>query len=431
VDLSKTSQYDQISSTILIRQSSPPPRADITGMFNPRAWAEIRLDHLQRNLREITRTAGPGVEVMAVIKADAYGHGAVPVARAALDAGAARLGVGDSTEAIELRQSGITAPVHVLGALVEREIDEVIFHGITPTIHSLSRIASLDDRARAQGRRLPVHLMVDTGMGRLGVRPESALDLLREIAARPNLFLEGIATHLSSAGDPDPAFTQEQLATFRRVLRTARASGMHIPKVHAAATGGLFFHGKGARFNMVRPGISLYGIDPGGLAERTGVRLEPVLSLRSQIVFLKQIEAGAPIGYGASWRAPARTMIATIPIGYDDGYPYTCSGKGAEVLVKGVRCPIVGTVTMDYLIVDVGRVVEPRVGDTVTLVGRDGDAEIRVEELARWAGTIPYAIPCGLGKRVRRIYLAAASSEDRSGADDALPLVLGDEAQAA
>jgi alanine racemase len=398
-------------------------------MFNPRAWAEVRLDCLQRNLQQVRAAVGPLVEVMAVIKADAYGHGAVPVARAALDAGASRLGVGDSTEAIELRESGIAAPVHVLGALVEREMDEVVYHGITPTIHSLARVQDLDRRAAAQGRRLPVHLMVDTGMGRLGVRPESAEELLLAIAARPHLRLEGIATHLSSAGDPDPSFTDEQLASFRRVLRRARALGVHVPRVHAAATAGLFLHGAKARFNLVRPGISLYGIDPDGLARRAGVRLEPVLSLRSQVVFLKHVEAGTPVGYGAAWRAPERTAIATVPIGYDDGYPYNCSKKGAEVLVRGVRCPVVGTVTMDYLIVDVGRVPEPKVGDTVTLIGRDGGEEVRVEDVARWAGTIPYAIPCGLGKRVRRVYLStpAERERDRAPEADALPYVLGED----
>jgi len=397
-------------------------------MFNPRAWAEVRLDRLKRNLATILRTIGPGVEVMAVIKADAYGHGAVPVARALLEAGATRLGVGDSSEAIELRESGIVAPIHVLGALVEREIDEVIFHGITPTIHSLARVADLDERARRQGRRLPVHLMIDTGMGRLGVRPESAEELLFAIASRENLVLEGVATHFSSAGDAEGSFTAMQLSLFRRVLRCARDHDVHVPKIHAAATAGLFFHPK-ARFNLVRPGISLYGVDPGGLAEH-GVKLEPVLALRSQIVFMKSVDAGTPIGYGATYRTPAATKIATIPIGYNDGYPVSCSGRGAMVLVRGVRAPVVGTVTMDYLIVDVGHVPNVRVGDTVTLIGQDAEDEIRIEELARWARTIPYEIPCRLGKRVRRLYLASADAPAPP-VEDALPTLLADEPAAA
>ena len=401
-------------------------------MFNPRAWAEVRLDRVKRNLGAVRRAVGAKVDVMAVIKADAYGHGAVPIARAALDAGAARLGVGDSTEAIELRETGITAPIHVLGALVEREIDDVIYHGITPTIHSLARVDDLDRRARMQGKRLPVHLMIDTGMGRLGVRPESAAELLYAIASRPNLALEGIATHLSSAGDLDPEFTNEQLTAFRDVLRFARDHRIHVQKIHAAATAGLFFY-PAARYNLVRPGISLYGIDPGGLAARAGVTLEPALSLRSQIVFLKQVEAGTPIGYGATWRSPEPTKIATIPIGYNDGYPFACSGRGAEILVRGVRAPVVGTVTMDYLIVDVGRVPGVAVGDMVTLIGSDGADEIRVEDLARWGGTIPYEITCRLGKRVRRIYLAAGerTAPAPDGDEDALPAVFADETAAA
>lgn len=381
-------------------------------MWNPRVWAEVRLDRLRQNLRTVARAAGPGVEVMAVVKADAYGHGAAPVARALLDAGATRLGVGDSTEAIELRAAGITAPVHILGALVEREIDEVIYHGITPTIHSLERVRLLDEKARRAGRRLAVHAMVDTGMGRLGVRPESAEELLLAILERPHLRLEGIATHLSSAGS-DPEFTTHQLALFQGVLARARARRVALPTVHAAATAGLFLFPE-ARFNLVRPGAALYGIDPAGLAAR-GVALEPVLALKTQIVFLKSVEAGTPIGYGATWRAPAATKIATLPCGYHDGYPYALSGRGAHVLVGGRRAPVVGTVTMDYLLVDVGGCPDVRVGDTATLVGRDGAAEVRFEDLARQAGTIPLALPCQLGKRVRRVYLAAA---ERGAADE-------------
>jgi alanine racemase len=304
------------------------------------------------------------------------------------------------------------APIHILGAIVEREIDEVIYHGITPTIHSLDRARLLDERARRAGRRLAVHIMVDTGMGRLGVRPESAEELLAAIAERPHLRLEGIATHLSSAAT-DRDFTEHQLAQFRGVLARARALRLRIRTVHAAATAGLF-HFPESRFSLVRPGAALYGIDPCGLAAR-GIALEPVLALKTQVVFLKHVEAGTPIGYGATYRAPAATRIATLPCGYDDGYPYALTGKGAHVLVGGRPAPVVGTVTMDYLLVDVGGCPDVRVGDTATLVGRDGDAEVRLEDLARQAGTIPYEIPCRLGKRVRRVYLAAA---ERGAAED-------------
>jgi alanine racemase len=379
-------------------------------MWNPRVWAEIRLDCIRRNLREVRRALSPAVEIMAVVKADAYGHGAAPVARALLDAGAARLGVGDSTEAIELRAAGITAPIHVLGALVEREVEDVIYHGITPTIHSLDRVRLLDEKARGMRRRLAVHLMVDTGMGRLGVRPESAGEILAAIAERPHLRLEGVATHLSSPGK-DRDFTAEQIARFRGVLESARARGLGAERAHAAASLGIFLYPE-SHFDLVRPGGALYGIDPGGLEAR-GIALEPALSLRTQVVFLKSVEAGAPIGYGATWRAPRATRIATLPCGYDDGYPYSLSGKGACVLVGGRRAPVVGTVTMDYLTVDVGDCPEVRVGDTATLVGRDGDEEIKIVDLARLAGTIPYAISCQLGKRVRKIYLDGAEPEAR------------------
>ncbi len=386
-------------------------------MWNPRVWAEIRLDRLRHNLRLVRRALPPRVEIMAVVKADAYGHGAVPVARALLDAGAARLGVGDSTEAIELRAAGITAPIHVLGALVEREIEEVIFHGITPTLHSLDRVRLLDEKARRAGRRLAVHLNVDTGMGRLGVRPESADDLIGAVLERPHLRLEGISTHLSAPGDPE--FTSEQLARFRAALERARARGLRSVRAHAAATAGIFLR-PDAHFDLVRPGIALYGIDPGGLGPAASGLL-PVLSLRTQIVFLKNVEPGTPIGYGAAYRAPRATRIATLPCGYDDGYPYALSGRGAHVLVGGRRAPVVGTVTMDYLTVDVGDCPDAQVGATATLIGRDGPEEVRVADLARLAGTIPYAIPCQLGKRVRRIYLSEADGGEAERATESEP----------
>ncbi len=377
-------------------------------MLSPRVWAEVRLDRFKRNVERVRRAVGPGVEVMAVVKADAYGHGAVPIARAALEAGATRLAVGDSSEALALREAAIAAPIAVLGALVEREIDEVVHHGITPTVHSLDRVKLLDLKARRHGRRLPVHLMVDTGMGRLGVRPSSAEALLVEIASRPNLVLEGVATHFAAAAD-DPAFTTEQLARFTALLARARARGLTIPIAHAANSAALAARPE-ARLDLVRPGAALYGLDPSGAAARAGLGLEPVLALRSQVVFLKRVEKGTPIGYGTGCRTGHATRVATVAIGYHDGYPHPLSGK-AWVLIRGRRAPLLGTVTMDYIMADVGHIPGVRVGDAVTLVGRDGAEEIRCEELAKLAGTIAYDIPAGLGRRVRRVYVTEDGDE--------------------
>ncbi|GIW71818.1 MAG: alanine racemase [Planctomycetota bacterium] len=373
-------------------------------MHAARVWAEVRLDRLAHNLGCLRRALAPGVQLMAVVKADAYGHGAVPVARALLAAGADRLGVGDSTEALELRAAGVRAPIHVLGALIEAEIDDVIRHRVTPTVHSLARVHLLVRRARALGRAVPVHIMVDTGMGRLGVRPESARRLAAAVAgAAPWLVLEGVATHLSAADAEDEAFTREQLVRFGQTLRDLRAAGLVPPLVHAANSAGLLRY-PASHHTLCRPGIALYGMEPSPHVRAPGPGLLPVLALKSQVVFLKRVEAGTPLSYGATYRTSRPTVIATVPVGYNDGYPLALSNR-AEALVRGRRVPVVGRVTMDYLLLDVGGVPGVHVGEVVTLIGAQGGEEIRVEELAARAGTLPYEITCRLGRRVRRLYL--------------------------
>ncbi len=393
-------------------------------MYGPRVWAEIRLGSIARNVTALRGFLGARTKIMGVVKADAYGHGAVPVGRALLDAGVDRLGVGDSSEAIELRRAGILAPISILGATVEREVDEVVFHGLTPMIHSEDRVHLFDARARRQGKQLPVHVMVDTGMGRLGVRPESVLGILQAIAGAPHLYLEGLASHFATAGEPGgDAFQSEQLARFNRTLSQVRARGWHVPLCHIANSAGLLSD-RASHHDMVRPGIAMYGVHPypqahveaDGSPQVLTPKLEPVLAVKTQIAYLKEVEAGATVSYGRSWRASSRARVATLPIGYNDGYLPQLAGK-AEVLIDGVRLPVVGRITMDYTMVDVTALPGVDVYAEVTLIGRSGAAEIRVEDVAAWAGVLPYAIPCGLGKRVERLYVAdyAGSTARRAG----------------
>jgi alanine racemase len=378
-------------------------------MYMPRVWAEIDLDALTHNFQYVRQRLRPKTKIAAVVKADAYGHGALRIAQSLLAAGADMFGVGDSTEAIELREGGIQAPIIVLGALVDREIDKVIRHEIIPTIHSLDRVRQLDECARNRGTVLPVHIMVDTGMSRLGVKPSSALPLIMEIKNRSHLRLQGICTHFAAATLEDPAFTLHQLALFRDILAKAEAARIPIPLVHAANSAAMFTI-ENSHFAMVRPGVALYGLDPGNFS-RCGVAVRPVLSLKSQIVFLKDVEKGTPIGYCNTHTAPLATRIATIPIGYNDGYPFGLSNR-AEVLIRGKRCSLVGTVTMDYIMVDVGHVPGVHVGDEVTLIGCQGTEEIRAETLAMHCNIIPYVVTCLLGKRVRRTYLSRSGQEE-------------------
>lgn len=359
-----------------------------------RVWAEIDLAALRHNIAVIRRAIDPGTKILAVAKADAYGHGALPVAWTALEAGCSMVGVGDSGEAIQLREGGIPGPILILGAIVEEEIHKVVQYDISVTVHSADLLPMLNQEARRRGRKLRVHLKVDTGMARLGASPGRALDVARAILDCSNLELEGLSTHLASAANSD--CVREQLDQFRSTIRELADDGIQPPILHAANSAGLFTCPE-AHFDMVRPGIALYGMDP-GLFARLGIPLKPVLSLKTQIAYLKGVAADLPIGYDGRYRTTRPTRIATCPVGYNDGYPYQLSGRG-EAVVRGRRVAVVGNVSMDYIMLELGDVPDAEVGDEVTLIGEG----IRVEELARRAGTIPYEITCRLGRRVGRV----------------------------
>jgi len=369
-----------------------------------RVWAEINLDALAHNLDVIRRRCSPGTRVMLVVKADAYGHGAIAIAHHALHCGIGALGVGTSTEALELRQGGIRQPILVLGTVVEEELSACLRHRVQIGLHSGDRCSSLQARAKALGIVAEVHLNVDTGMGRLGVLPSRAMELLVRVREASHLRLAGVMTHVSAPGGLQDEFTQAQVAQFREVLDAARVQDLLAGWVHVANSAGIFTGLD--EFDTVRPGIAAYGALPSDLPGSTD--LEPVMSLRSQVVFLKDVPEGTPIGYGSTWRASRPTRIATLPVGYNDGVSWRLGGAG-EVLLRGQRAPIVGNVSMDYTTVDVGAISGVQVGDVATLIGRDGDREIRLEEVARKAQTIPYEITCSVGKRVARVY---GGSED-------------------
>ena len=373
-------------------------------MLHERTWAEVDLGALEHNLQQVQQAAGAGVGVMLVVKADAYGHGSVPVSWHLLRHGVQALGVGDSTEALELRAAGITAPILILGAVVAGEMEDVIRGNIHVTVHSGDRVRALRRMVKEVGGRIGVHIKVDTGMGRLGCHPERALGIAREVRRSRRLSLMGIATHLADARPDGGKQTELQLRRFRKVLRALDEEGLLPPWRHVHASSGILSTLPGA-FNLVRPGLAVYGIDPHGSATPT---LRPALSWRTQIVFLKDHRRGARIGYGGTWRANRKTRVATLPVGYNDGYRFAFSNR-AQVIVRGVRCPVIGRVSMDYITVDVTDVEHAQVGDVATLLGRDGQAVVSIGELAALAETIPYEILCGIGRRVRRRYLGGAS----------------------
>ena len=373
-----------------------------------RAWAEIDLAAFRENLDRLRRAIGPGVDVLAVVKCDAYGHGAVRISREAMDAGCAMLGVGDLSEAAELRAAGQTAPILHLGALLPGEEHEAVRLNLRVMVQTAGELERVARAARRRGASTAVHLKVDTGMHRLGSAPKEAVDLARRICEAPGVLLEGVYTHFSSASMPDESATVAQISAFRLVLQQLRREGIRPGIVHAANSAAAFRF-PASRFAMVRSGIALYGVDPGAFA-RMGVLLRPTLSLRARVAAVRTVEAGAAVGYDHRFRASRRTRVAVLPIGYHDGYPHRLTNRG-QVLIQGRRAPVIGSVTMDYVTVDVTDLPPVEVGDPVTLFGREGEAVLRVEELAGWVGTIPYELTSRLGRRIRRVYREACARQ--------------------
>lgn len=340
-----------------------------------------------------------------MLKADAYGVGAAAFARELSRGGVSIFGVGDSSEALELLESGCKSRLLILGAVVENEIPAVVSHGVEVCLHSEERLRAIVAEARRQGRRCRVHLKVDTGMGRLGVLPSRALELARKIESSPALEFAGLCTHLAGVDSDAHDENREQLRRFRAIVRRVRDDSAAKPVVHAVASPSLELAEDAAvegLGSMARVGIALHGLRPRGAGPAYDA-LAPVLALRTQVVYLKDVPAGSTLGYRRTHRVDGRTRIATLPMGYNDGLSASLGGAG-RVLVRGQWAPIVGAVSMDYTTVDVGHIPGVRVGDTVTLVGRDGNREQGLVELAERAQRSPYEFSCAIGKRVIRVY---------------------------
>jgi alanine racemase len=360
--------------------------------FRP-TWAEVDIAALVANLRELRRRVGPGVKTMFVVKANAYGHDAALCAAAAERARAADwLGVSSVEEGMALREAGTRLPILVLGSLYPFEsVLAAAAHDLTPVVASLEAAQRVAEAARRVRRRLEVHVKADTGMGRFGARPEAAVEVAKRVSADGALRLGGVFTHLAKAED-DAAFTARQLKAFRAVLASLARAGIRPPLVHAANSAGALRR-PASRFSLVRPGLAAYGAWDG---------FAPVLTWKTKIVFLKSVPKGTTVSYGATWRARRPSRVATLPVGYGDGYARALSNR-ASVLVHGARCPVIGRVTMDQTMVDVTALPQARVGDDAVLLGRQGGAEVPAAELARLCGTIPYETLTGISSRVPRV----------------------------
>jgi alanine racemase len=368
-------------------------------------WAEIDLDALARNYRIIRDRVGPDVKIMAAVKADAYGHGAVECGRRLQHEGVDWFGVALPEEGVELRNSGITTPILCLGGFWEGQQDVCLQQNLTPVVYRLDMIESLDRAARAVGVVIDVHVKIDTGMGRLGVQPDEVPEFCGALRSFPNIRFDGLMTHLASADDPDrESFTKDQLERFQQAVKVFRERGFNPSLIHAANSAATFAFPE-SRDKLVRPGGALYGfvrdVFPNDIVAPP---LWPVMSVHSRIMLLKKVGKGEKLGYGCTFETARDSVIATIPIGYDDGYRRALSNSG-RVLVRGSSALVVGRVSMDLTLVDVTEVAGVKLNDHVTLIGRDGDFSITAEEIGETIGTISYEVTCGVSARVPRLYV--------------------------
>jgi len=368
-------------------------------------WAEVDLKAIAHNIIELRRITNRNSRLMAVVKANGYGHGSVEVARCALDNGAELLGVARIDEAVKLRNEEINAPILIFGYTPPLFYEEIIKLDLTQTVYSLRTAESLSSFAVSNKRRIKVHIKIDTGMGRLGILPDSgsALREVESIVGLPGLEPEGIFTHFSMADSLDKAFSIRQFEIFMEFINSLRGEGIEFGVKHAANSAGIIDMPE-THLDMVRAGIAMYGLYPSGETMNYKASLMPAMTVKSMIIHLKDVPAGFKVSYGATYETKKPTTIATVPVGYADGYSRLLSSRG-QMLIRGQRAPIAGRVCMDLTMLDVGNIAGVKQGDEVVILGKQKDAEINADEIASLIGTINYEVVSSLMERVKRVYI--------------------------
>lgn len=379
-----------------------PQRAVPSDAVRP-TRAEVNLAHLRHNFRIVQRAAG-GAEVWAVLKADGYGHGAKAVARTLERAGANGICVALLEEGIELREAGIQVPILITGGHYGRAWGELLRHDLTPVVHDPAQLEAIADEVKFAGAEpMNIHVKVDTGMARLGIAPKDVPALAKALHRFPEVILQGLMTHFACADSSDPESIDEQLALFEQASHALRREGL-VPSLRHAANSAALLKSPGSCLDVVRPGIALFGVQP-----NVGVcpELRPVMRVRSEIVALREIPAGSGVGYGRSFVTSRTSRIATVPVGYADGFSRALSNRGS-LLVRGKRAPVVGAVSMDMTMLDVTEIEDVRIGDECVILGPQkgalGQDEIRAEEIAATLGTIPWEVLTDISRRVPRFY---------------------------
>lgn len=367
-----------------------------------RVQANINLDCICNNIKRARKLIADGTKIMAIIKADGYGHGAVPIAKVLEDYVEA-YGIAILEEGIELRKAGIKKPILILGYIPEQMCKELVSYDIMPVVYSYHIAKIISQEAIRQNKIVKIHIKLDTGMSRIGFSlTKDSIREIRKINGLGNIQIEGCFSHFAKADEKDKSFTYTQLKRFERFVGHLEELGIHISTKHISNSAGIIEFPE-ANKDMVRIGISTYGLYPSNEVNKERHILEPAMEIKACISFLKELEAGIGIGYGGTFITRKKTKVATIPVGYGDGYPRALSGKG-RVLIHGHSAPILGRVCMDQFMVDVTGIPDVKEGDVVTLVGRDGKECITVEELADTAGSFNYEFVCDVGKRIPRVY---------------------------
>ena len=377
-------------------------------IFNPKSlisksptFAEIDLNAFSHNLKQVRLKVGKDRKIISIIKADAYGHGAVEIAKRASVSGADMFGVSTVGEGIELSEAKIESPILLLGGCSKGDAEWIVSYNLKSIIYSFDAVLSLSKEAERQGKIADVHIKVDTGMGRIGIQSDEVMGLVKKVSSLKNIKIEGILTHFATAYEVDREFTGRQIKTFKAVIDELKKSGFSFSFMHASNSAAIVNYPE-SYFNTVRPGIILYGSTPFDFPVEDFL-IKPVMSWKTSIVHLHNTPEKTGISYGRRFVTKRDSIIATIPVGYADGYSRSLSNK-VQVLVGGRRVNQIGTICMDMCMIDVTDLPDVKVGDDVVLLGRQGGEEIRVEELASIAGTIPYEIFCSIGRRVRRVY---------------------------
>ncbi|MBA4603342.1 alanine racemase [Thermoactinomyces sp. AMNI-1] len=363
---------------------------------------EVDLDALEHNIRQFRRHLKENVKVMAVVKADAYGHGAVQVARTALQAGASYLAVAFVDEAVELRNAGIAAPILILGYTPPRAISTAVQYDLTCTVYSRENLRQMIETAKRAGKTLRVHVKVDTGMGRLGLFPEDVLSFVRDMVQSPYIDWEGIFTHYATADEADKEYALKQEQKFRQVVESLTRENLKPKIAHIANSAGSIDL-RERTYNMVRLGISMYGLYPSAEVNRQSVSLKPILTLKTKVASVKKPVAGTGISYGKTYIVNGEEWVAALPIGYADGINRRLSNRG-HVLIAGKKVPIIGRICMDQLMVNVTEIMPVEVGQEVVVYGKQQGAEITVDEVADLLDTINYEVTCMLSSRIPRVY---------------------------